>query len=294
MTSIAISETHNTNQIIISDISIHQDTQGRYSLNDLHQASGGEQRHRPKYWLELQQTNDLIDEILKGGIPPFKRGELLKPVTPVIKNGEILKVDNPTFKPVDSRKGRYGGTYVCKELVYSYAMWISAAFALKVIRVYDNLVNGRISTVATKTTVQQRNPLKNAVNLLVSKKGIMYPEAYSLVHQRFNVEHIDELTADQLPQAIEYVHKMALEGEYIPKDEKDEIEPNGLIHDEIVRLEKAVSMFNSGYELWRKNIFVNLIQMDVPLSGSINAMLKDSLSLLRDLKQRVSTRISAK
>ncbi|MDE9483262.1 ORF6N domain-containing protein [Xenorhabdus bovienii] len=151
-----------------------------------------------------------------------------------------------------------------------------------------------VEAVATKTTVQQRNPLKNAVNLLVSKKGLLYPEAYSLVHQRFNVEHIDELTADQLPQAIEYVHKMALEGEYIPKDEKDEIEPNGLIHDEIVRLEKAVSMFNSGYELWRKNIFVNLIQMDVPLSGSINAMLKDSLSLLRDLKQRVSTRISAK
>ncbi|MDE9536553.1 ORF6N domain-containing protein [Xenorhabdus bovienii] len=145
--------------------------------------------------------------------------------------------------------------------------------------------------VATKTTVQQRNPLKNAVNLLVSKKGIMYPEAYSLVHQRFNVEHIDELTADQLPQAIEYVHKMALEGEYIPIDE---IEPNGLIHDDIVRLEKAVSMFNSGYELWRKNIFVNLIQMDVPLSGSINAMLKDSLSLLRDLKQRIADRASSK
>ncbi|WP_258086936.1 ORF6N domain-containing protein [Xenorhabdus bovienii] len=73
--------------------------------------------------------------------------------------------------------------------------------------------------VVAKTTVQQRNPLKNAINLLVSKKGIMYPEAYSLVHQRFNVEHIDELTADQLPQAIEYVHKMALEGEYLGKEE---------------------------------------------------------------------------
>ncbi|REF28676.1 prophage antirepressor-like protein [Xenorhabdus cabanillasii] len=71
---------------------------------------------------------------------------------------------------------------------------------------------------SSKTTVQQRNPLKNAVNLLVRKKGILYPEAYSLVHQRFNVEHIDELTTDQLPQAIEYVHKMAMEGEYLGKD----------------------------------------------------------------------------
>ncbi|MDX7017799.1 phage antirepressor N-terminal domain-containing protein, partial [Klebsiella aerogenes] len=46
-----------------------------------------------------------------------------------------------------------------------------------------------------KSTVQERNPLKNAVNLLVSKKGIMYPEAYSLVHQKFNVSSIEELTA---------------------------------------------------------------------------------------------------
>ncbi|WFQ80294.1 KilA-N domain-containing protein [Xenorhabdus sp. SF857] len=186
------------NQIIISDITIHQDAKGRYSINDLHQASGGERKHEPAAWLRLDQTNELIQEIL---------------------NTQIC-----VFNPVESRKGRYGGTYVCKELVYSYAMWISATFALKVIRAYDNLVNGRINAVESKTTVQQRNPLKNAVNLLVSKKGILYPEAYSLVHQRFNVEHIDELTTEQLPQAIEYIHKLALEGEYIPK-----AEPSGLV-----------------------------------------------------------------
>ncbi|MGL6333562.1 phage antirepressor N-terminal domain-containing protein, partial [Proteus mirabilis] len=63
-----------------------------------------------------------------------------------------------------------------------------------------------------KSTVQERNPLKNAVNLLVSKKGIMYPEAYSLVHQKFNVSSIEELTADQIPDAVEYIHKFVLEG----------------------------------------------------------------------------------
>ncbi|EMP6219935.1 phage antirepressor N-terminal domain-containing protein [Providencia rettgeri] len=70
-----------------------------------------------------------------------------------------------------------------------------------------------------KSTVQERNPLKNAVNLLVSKKGIMYPEAYSLVHQQFNVSGIDELTADQIPMAVEYIHKLVMEGEYIPKQD---------------------------------------------------------------------------
>lgn len=78
-----------------------------------------------------------------------------------------------------------------------------------------------------KSTVQARNPLKNAVNLLVSKKGIMYPEAYSLVHQKFNVSSIEELTADQIPDAVEYIHKFVLEGEYIPKQEENILfEPN--------------------------------------------------------------------
>lgn len=104
--------------LTISNIFIHQDAEGRYSLNDLHKAAGKEDKDKPANFMRSEKTIELIEE--------------------------ILIAQNRAFKPVDSKSGRYGGTYVCKELVYSYAMWISAAFALKVIRAYDDLVNGRI------------------------------------------------------------------------------------------------------------------------------------------------------
>lgn len=70
-----------------------------------------------------------------------------------------------------------------------------------------------------KTSTDERTPLRDAINMLVGKRGIMYPEAYSYVHQRFNVAHIDELPAEQLPVVIEYIHRLALEGEFLGKQE---------------------------------------------------------------------------
>ncbi len=63
--------------------------------------------------------------------------------------------------------------------------------------------------VNPRTTKQEREPLTGAVNLLVAKtKHLNYSEAYKIVHQRFNVEHIDEIPYDQIPVAVEYVHHL--------------------------------------------------------------------------------------
>ena len=71
-----------------------------------------------------------------------------------------------------------------------------------------------------QTTAEDRTGLRDAVNFLVSKRGLLYSDAYNLVHQRFNVKSIEDLSLEQLPQVIEYVHKIALEGELIapPRD----------------------------------------------------------------------------
>jgi hypothetical protein len=108
------------NIIQISDITIRIDYDGRFSLNDLHRASGGEKRHQPSNWLMIQQTKELISalENAPGGTPGIPVLEQNQPVS-AIHGG-------------DSR-----GTYVVKELVYAYAMWISPQFHLQVIRAYD-------------------------------------------------------------------------------------------------------------------------------------------------------------
>ncbi|HCX7749399.1 TPA: phage antirepressor Ant [Escherichia coli] len=85
---------------------------------------------------------------------------------------------------------------------------------------HDYWTKGKEENARKKTSVDDRTPLRDAVNMLVSKKHLMYPEAYAMIHQRFNVDSIEELDASQIPQAVEYIHRVVLEGEFIGKQEK--------------------------------------------------------------------------
>jgi hypothetical protein len=191
----------NNQPLVIGEFSIRQDEDGRYCLNDLHKASGNNKKHQPTNFLRSEQTKELIVEI----------------------DAEIYDVGNPSSCSSNMRsclKTINGvGTFAVKELVYSYAMWISPKFHLIVIRAYDALVTGQIKPQGALTTKQQRVPLKDAVNMLVAKsKFLNYSDAYMLVHQRFGVNHVEEIPYNDLPIAVEYVHKLV--GEYIPKVER--------------------------------------------------------------------------
>lgn len=193
----------NNQPLMIGDFSVRQDEDGRYCLNDLHKASGGLEKHKPTRFVRNQQTQELITEI-----------EL-----------ENNQRPNMVFAIKTFHGGINSGTYVVEDLVYSYAMWISAKFHLMVIRAYrsqvaDMLVEqSKQLQTSAKTTKQERVPLKDAVNLLVAKsKFLNYPDAYGLVHQRFDVNHISEIPYDQIPTAVEYIHHLI--GEYIPHVER--------------------------------------------------------------------------
>jgi hypothetical protein len=115
-----MSNTLVNNNLVIDNIFIRQDSDGRYCLNDLHKAAGGESRHQPGKWLENQQTKDLVKALMTDtGNPVSENSNPLN----IIKGGSGIQ-----------------GTFVSEDLVYDYAMWISAEFKLKVIRAYRSLV----------------------------------------------------------------------------------------------------------------------------------------------------------
>lgn len=61
----------------------------------------------------------------------------------------------------------------------------------------------------TKNHKTERVVLNDAVNMLVAKtKHLNFSDAYKLIHQRFNVNGIDEISFDQIPVAVEYVHHL--------------------------------------------------------------------------------------
>ncbi len=76
----------------------------------------------------------------------------------------------------------------------------------------ETLLNGKISDgiKSAKTTADDRTGLRQAVAALVGRKGINYSSAYSMIHQRFNVEAIEDIPAEKLPEAVAYVHALTL------------------------------------------------------------------------------------
>ncbi len=72
-----------------------------------------------------------------------------------------------------------------------------------------DVLDKEVGAPVAKTNKSEREPLTNAVNMLVAKtKHLNYSEAYKLVHQRFNVDHIEEIPYDAIPAAVEYVHHL--------------------------------------------------------------------------------------
>ena len=120
-----------SNDLTVLNCSIHGDSQGRFSLNDLHAAAGNLDKDRPTRWLRLGSTQALIQEM-----------------------SSVQKWSDEQNQPLTTKAGPVetgGGTYASRELVIAYAMWISPKFMLKVIETFDRVQqeeNARLKVAA--------------------------------------------------------------------------------------------------------------------------------------------------
>lgn len=104
--------------IVIDNTEIKQDSQGRYCLNDLHKASGGNPIHSPAQFFRNKSVSDFVQALTDMQI-------CTSPVSAI-------------------RGGTEQGTYVCEELVYKYASWINPEFDVKVHAIFKKVVKGEL------------------------------------------------------------------------------------------------------------------------------------------------------
>ncbi|MGL4674752.1 MAG: KilA-N domain-containing protein, partial [Wohlfahrtiimonas sp.] len=129
-----VGDVNMSNSLSIGNFSIRQ-FDGLYSLNDLHKASGGLNKHKPTFFLRNDQTQALIEEIDRVANLQLAQNNHSSEVRTAIKV---------------KHGGTNSGTYVCKEIAIAYAMWVSASFMLLVIRTFDSVVNNQPQIEYTK------------------------------------------------------------------------------------------------------------------------------------------------
>ena len=170
--------TQSTIALTLGNITIRQQN-GLFSLNDLHKAAGGEAKHQPALFMRMEQTQALITEIGNS-------------------------TDSQSFK---TKEGRNGGTYACRELVIAYAAWISAAFHLKVIRVFLAATTRPANPAIDYDRISpaQAQGLKEIVAAIVQAGIQGYGETWARLQRKFKVNSYLELPATQHLEARAYL-----------------------------------------------------------------------------------------
>lgn len=105
--------------------------------------------------------------------------------------------------------GTEQGTWLHPKLAVDFARWLDPKFAVWCDEQIEQILSGSLKA-QPKTTADERTGLRQAVSALVGKCGIDYGSAYNMVHQRFGVAAIEDIPADKLNDAVQYVHTLNL------------------------------------------------------------------------------------
>ena len=127
--------------IHIANLTIEQSSNGLYSINDIHRASGGLAKHQPAAWMRLQSTTNLI-RLMESQV-----------INQQSKNLVVETIEGRNY-------GGNSGTFVCRKLVVAYALWISTEFFSHVLDVFLDVVDGVYARVAEQDRIIEAKTLQ--------------------------------------------------------------------------------------------------------------------------------------
>ena len=163
----------------------------------------------PKDYLKTEQTQQYIAAL----------AESLSERTKILTDKNQLVIIK--------KGGAEQGTWLHPKLAIHFARWLDPRFAVWCDEQIEQILSGSLKPnfhLTAQTTPDERKPLRDAVFAFAAQYGLAYSTAYKMVHQRFNVEAIEAIPAEQIPLAVEYVHRLTLHGEVLDKQpEKTEI-----------------------------------------------------------------------
>ncbi|MGA4853980.1 BRO-N domain-containing protein [Acinetobacter haemolyticus] len=154
------------------------------------------QQNDEQVWItstELARTLGYKQENAVSKIFNRKADEFTSKMTQVIENPQLPNLGMRIF----SLRG-------CHLIAMFARTPVAKEFRKWVLDILDREVQPK-----TKNHKTERVVLNDAVNMLVAKsQHLNFSEAYKLIHQRFSVKGIDEISLDQIPVAVEYVHHL--------------------------------------------------------------------------------------
>ena len=101
----------------------------------------------------------------------------------------------------------------CHALAMFARTKIAKAFRVWVLDILDKEISVPVQ-VSILSAVADRKPLVAAVNVFCAKTGAIYSDVWKMIHQRFNLESVHDMTVEQVPQAIDYVHGLLAQVQY--------------------------------------------------------------------------------
>lgn len=153
------------------------------------------QQNDTQIWItstELARTLGYKQENAVSKIFNRKADEFTNKMTQVIENPQLPNLGMRIF----SLRG-----------AYLIAMFAKTAVAKQFRKWALDILEKEVQPKA-KTIIDDRIPLAEAVGLLVSKSSLNTVEVYKMLHQRFDVEHVEDIPLESLPYAVEYVHNL--------------------------------------------------------------------------------------